>query len=62
MERTPSAPKLSLRGNNYKIKKAKFITHARDTSTHPDLHPNQMLMERTVICLRTKGTDGRTPD
>ena len=34
-----------LRGNNYERKKARFVSHACDMSTHPDLQPNQMLLK-----------------
>ena len=45
MARTSSIPKNSLRGNNYERNNARFVVHARDTPTHPDLHPNHRLSE-----------------
>lgn len=64
MARKSSTTKNSLKGNNHKGNKARFVNHASGTPTHPDLHRNQMLskitkgigvMEHTIMYLRTNG-------
>ena len=56
---TNSTPRNSLRGNNYKRKKAEFINHARNTPIQPLLPRRMLPKHRSYEAHKNVSTDGQ---